>query len=294
MVGSIAMIIITLICYYADNVRKTMIQALIIVLIVKMVVSPHSMISAYFAVSFQAVLGGLLYQYFGINKITTILLASLGLVESALQKIVSLTILFGKSIWEAIDALGDWVSKNLGYLIPFDSSNAVIISYVSLYAVVGIILGYQIHKLIIKIKTTADIDAYAIDVVKNEPTQSPSRKKAKWRFVTVSVILATAIISILYYTENLGNAYSQAAYILIRTVLIIGLWYMLIAPILLRYVKKFLATKNNQLSAEVDQVFAIIPYMRYIVSYAWKQSKGLPDFTYKCIMYTLHFKSPKP
>jgi hypothetical protein len=288
------MIIITLICYYADNVWKTIIQALIIVLVVKMVVSPHSMISAYFAVSFQAILGGFLYHYLGINKITTILLASLGLVESALQKIVSLTILFGKSIWEAIDALGDWVSKNLGYLIPFDSSNAVIISYVTLYACVGIILGYQIQKLVIKIKNTTDIDAYTIDVIKIESANPQRRKKGKWRFIAVSVILASLIILILYSTDNLNNSYSQAANILIRTLLIIGIWYMLIAPILLRYVKKFLSSKNSQLSAEVDQVFAIIPYMRYIVSYAWKNSNGLSDFIYKCIMYTLHFKSPKP
>jgi hypothetical protein len=251
------------------------------------------MISAYFAVSFQAILGGCLFHYFGINKITTILLASLGLVESALQKIISLTILFGKSIWEAIDALGDWISKNLGYLFPFDSSNAVIISYVTLYAIAGFLLGYHIHQLICKIKTSNDIEHFAINVKEVQSSNSQKQKKSQWRFVVVSLIVASVIILVLYFTNNLSNAYSSAAHIFIRTVLIIGVWYMLIAPIMLKYVKKYLSRKNSQLSSEVDEVLSIIPYMRYIVSYAWKRSQGLPDFIYKCIMYTLHFKSPK-
>ena len=92
-VGSIAMVLITLICYYSESPWKTMTKSLIIVLIIKMLVSPHSMISAYFAVSFQAILGSFLYKTFGVNYLTATLLAVVGLVESALQKVISLTCL---------------------------------------------------------------------------------------------------------------------------------------------------------------------------------------------------------
>jgi uncharacterized membrane protein len=293
MVGSIAMLIITLICYYADNVWTTIIKSLIIVLIVKMLVSPHSMISAYFAVSFQALLAGVLYHYIGIQKWTIIMLTTLGLVESAMQKIISLTILYGKSIWEAIDALGQWISKNLGYLIPFDSSNAAITTYISMYTVAGIILGFRIHTLIKKIEKSTNNNEYIIDVEERASFGPNQKKKGRWRFIYLSVLIALIIILVLYATGQLSNSYSHALYIFARTLIVIGLWYFLISPILLHYIKKYLSNKKSQISTEVDDVFNIIPYMRYIVHYAWKNSKGIQDFVYKVIMYTIHFKNPK-
>ena len=257
-----------------------------------MLVSPHSMISAYFAVSFQAILAGVLFHTIGVRKWTIILLTTMGLVESAMQKIISLTILYGKSIWEAIDALGQWISNNLGYLIPFDSSNAAIAAYVTLYTGAGILIGFRVHALILRMETSTNIDQYRIDVEEKTSFGSTKKKKGRWRFVSVALLLAILIIMTLHYTGQLSNSYTNALYILLRTLLVIGVWYLLIGPILLHYVKKYLSNKSSEISTEVDEVFSIIPYMRYIVHYAWKNAKGVQDFIYKVIMYTIHFQNP--
>ena len=294
LIGSIAMIIITLICYHSDHIWKQLSQALVIVLIVKMLVSPHSMISAYFAVSFQAILAFILYTTIGINLISIGLLTTLGLVESALQKIVSLTVLFGFSIWEAIDALGKWIGKNLGYMIPFDSSTALIYTYVGLYFVAGLFLAYKLNGLVIKIANIKDVSKYQIVAASDQLTTKTKSKKRKniWRFLTVMLLISSLIIIILYFSDNEYNNFGHAVYIFARTLIIIGIWYIFLAPLMTKWVKRFLSKKKNELSSQVNQVFELTPYMSYITKYAWKNSDGIKDFIFKCLMYCLHAKIP--
>ena len=59
-VGGIAILLISLIAYYAENKWQAIFKALVIVLIIKMAVSPYSPFGAYVAVSFQALFGPLL------------------------------------------------------------------------------------------------------------------------------------------------------------------------------------------------------------------------------------------
>jgi len=291
-VASLAMIIITLICYYSDNIWKHLSQSLIIVLIVKMLVSPHSMISAYFAVSFQAMLAFILYSTIGINIITVSLLTVLGLVESALQKILSLTVLFGYSIWDAVDALGNWIAKHLGFILPYDSSIALISAYVSIHLIGGILLGYKLHQLTKKISSVKDITEYQITANTDNLSRPNKSKKKNLRLVAITILLASLIIIVLYLADNEYNNFTHAIYIFSRTLLIIAIWYILLSPILTHWVKRFLLRKHNLLSSQVNQVFELIPYMRYITKYAWKNSDGIKDFIFKCLMYCLHAEIP--
>src|SRR5690606_29531378 len=60
LVGSIAMVCIALICSLADDKWRTVMSSLLIVLIIKALVSPHSSPTAYVAVAFQGVTGALI------------------------------------------------------------------------------------------------------------------------------------------------------------------------------------------------------------------------------------------
>jgi len=298
-VGSIAMILITLICYYSEKPWATITKSLLVVLVIKMLVSPHSMISAYIAVSFQAILGGLLYAAFGVNYVTTTILTTLGLVESACQKIISLTILYGKSIWEAIDSLGNWIAKNLNHLLPFKTSEMLILSYITFYTLVGLILGYFIFRLIRKIKTIDSITSFQVIIEKGTFNQKKKKRKRLLRFLTMVFILAILIIGILYFFGEQNSSFGNAAYILGRTIIILFIWYVLLAPILLKYVKKYLENKKIGISKDVDQAFDLLPYMQSIVSRSWKETEGLSfykkikQFVFLVLMYSLHSKIPE-
>ena len=299
-VGGIAMIIICLIGYYSKNPWKSITKSLVVVLVVKMLVSPHSMISAYFAVSFQAILAASLFSLMGVRLIPILLLCTLGYVESALQKIISLTILYGKSIWEAIDTLGDYITSKFGYVFSLESSEALIIAYVSTYFIAGLFLGYFIYKLIDRIVHSTQLDDFSIIIEKDDFDFDQKKKKRKklGRMIATILGLALLIILVLYLGGRESSGWTNATYILFRTILILVVWYAIIAPIIMRYVKRYLAAKKSVLSSEIDQVFGLIPYMKKIVSLSWNETKGLPflerfrTFVFRSLMYCLYFKIP--
>ena len=115
-VGGISILLITLIALYSKRVWVTLIKALCIVLLVKLSVSPHSPITAYVAVSFQAIFGALIFSLFSVRAIPILLLGTVTFLESAMQKLLVLTILYGTSFWDAIDVYGTWVSEKLAFL----------------------------------------------------------------------------------------------------------------------------------------------------------------------------------
>src|SRR3954453_15698067 len=101
-VGSSAVICICLIAWYAPG-KGTILKATLIVAVFKMMLSPHSPLPAYFAVFFQGFLGELLFfnrKYF---RIACIFLGILALVESALQRILVMTVVYGKQLRDSVD-----------------------------------------------------------------------------------------------------------------------------------------------------------------------------------------------
>ncbi|MEO8934802.1 MAG: hypothetical protein ABI295_10905 [Xanthomarina sp.] len=111
LVGGISVLLITLIALYSKNIWSTLLKALTLVLLIKLSINPYSPVPAYFAVSFQAFLGILLYSVFSINNFTIVLLCVFSFLESALQKLVTLTIIFGQSLWKALDIYMEWIGN---------------------------------------------------------------------------------------------------------------------------------------------------------------------------------------
>ena len=298
--GSIAMVLITLICHHTEKPWATILKSLSIVLIVKMMVSPHALISAYFAVSFQAIVGAFLYQLIGINLLSILLLTCLGMVESALQKIVSLTVLYGSSIWDAVNELGNWISRKLSYLLPFETTEMLIGTYVTLYFVWGIFLGFFTYRLVKLISNQKDLSKFMISIQDEKIDVKKKSKRSKLlRIIFMIILLACFIVSILLVSENQFFGWKQAAYVFLRTIGILVIWYFLLAPVLLKWLKKKLANKQSELSTEVDQIFSLIPFMKNIIFLAWNESsnkKGLSritEFCYSSLLYCLHAQIPK-
>lgn len=295
--GSISICLISLICHYSADKWKDLMKALSIVLLIKILVSPHAMITAYFAVAFQGILGALLYQLLGINSLSVALLSILGMIESALQKVVSLTIIFGKSIWEAIDGLGDWIGRNFSIFLPVDSSIVIIGSYVFIYFIFGVILTVFILRLLANVRLGLDDKRFQIELKalaeKEEALEkNGKRKRVKFIFIVVSLAL---VIGLSLVGLNESPWYS-AFYILLRAALILLIWFGFIAPLLMKLMRKYLLKKQSSLGKEVNQTLSIFPYLKQIAKLSWNQAaekKGISrfqSFFFNCLMYTLHFK----
>ncbi|MBL7748647.1 MAG: hypothetical protein JNM19_14520, partial [Chitinophagaceae bacterium] len=110
LVGSCAVVCICLIAWYAP-VRGAIIKATIIVAIFKMMLSPQAPPMAYAAVFFQGLLGELLFRNKKYFTVTCILFAVLALLESGLQRILVLTIIYGNDLWVVINDFINGLTK---------------------------------------------------------------------------------------------------------------------------------------------------------------------------------------
>lgn len=83
-------------------------------------------------------------------------------MESALQKLLTLTIIFGESLWKATDLYLDWIGEKLAF-IPFTlNSETLIYTYLGTYILSGIAVGFLI------IRTMTLIEAVNISQLKFE------------------------------------------------------------------------------------------------------------------------------
>ena len=117
LVGGMAVIMISIIAKIAEHNFKQLLKSAIIVLIIKAMISPHTPFTAYVAVSFQALLGFALFSLLSVNFISIFLLSTIAMLESAIQKILILTLFFGESLWKAMDGMIAWLSNQFGSIV---------------------------------------------------------------------------------------------------------------------------------------------------------------------------------
>lgn len=276
-IGGSATIFISLIAYFSES-RNEIIKATIIVLLVKFVASPYSPLTAYFAVMLQGVLGNILF-YKGFNRVSPILLGFLSLLLSAIQKIFILTLVFGVSLWESINIFFEFIlSEVFGFTNAsnyVDLSYIIIGTYVLLHIFGGIMAGIYALSMPSKIK---------IAINKKEELKLPSskeligkkKKRKKWWYRPSSLILiifSVVLISLSFMFENLGQGVAQKViFMLLRSAIIIVVWFYLVSPVLLKFVKNILSKKLKYQADEVENIINIFPNVRAIIKLSWSQS----------------------
>lgn len=291
-VGSISIILVSLICLFSENKWSVLGKALILVLIVKFIVSPHSQITAYFAVSFQAISGYILYSLFPL-RIACFLFPILALLESAFQRILVLAFIFGKTLSQAIDSLGQKVAGFFNITFHGSSTKLLIGGYAMLHIIIAIFIGWFCYKLIRSIKSEIDLDKYKI--VAHKLDTSTMKKKAR-RFKTLTWSFLIILIGILVYGYILEGL-SKGLLILSRTLLVISIWYIILSPILLKWIRSYLSKKQHEHSENIESIFGLFPYLNWIVNKVIGDSIGLPIFKrvyfilYNILMYSLYFRT---
>ncbi|WP_400076522.1 hypothetical protein [Winogradskyella sp. R77965] len=296
-VGGIAILLISLIAYYAENKWQAILKALVIVLIIKMAVSPYSPFGAYVAVSFQAVFGALLFSKFSWRGFAIIILGLVTFLESALQKLLILTIVYGTELWEAVNIYGIWVQKKLNFISETSTTSFLIAIYLLVYGICGILVGVFIKNIIKIISEKKEVD-FHLDLVTNDSETKVG--KVSFRAKVIWVWLLTVAIIVLAFSFFGGTLFGwqKAVYILLRSFLILMLWYLVLGPLLLKLVRKYLNKKESQYKEDITNAMDLFPYFRQILSYTWKETKhlkGITRFKYfiaNSISNCIHFKVP--
>lgn len=271
-IGSCAIVLISLIAVYGHG-RGSIIKATMIVAIFKMMLTPQAPPTAYLAVFFQGLMGELLFWRKNYYRVACILLAVIALIESAAQKILTATIIYGKDFWTA---LNQFVHKLTGQTEVTNFSYFIIFWYVMIHVIVGLLIGLWAGSLPGKIKNmNSAFKKYLFDFSEANTIQPNIRKKKKlFRFslLIVWIVLLALYIQSFFHIGAPLLPQNQVLKILIRSFVIVLTWYFLISPALKQLLSKWLQKKKQQSAAQFQQVLNILPATQRMVVQSWSVS----------------------
>ncbi len=279
-IASAAVLFISLIALFSKN-NKEILKATLIVILIKAVVSPHSPLTAYLAVSVQGVFGFLFFFTNKFYKISALLLGLTVLFLSGVQKIVVLTILFGNTLWESFNIFIKQVLTELFNITHPDINYGYVIIavYVLLHLAAGLFIGIYAGRLPQKIDYYKNIIPNSLENrIGEEIQQKKKRKKKSWflRPTGIFVIAISAGIIILSYLspELEENIAMSVILMLVRALAITFIWYTIAAPLARKYFEKFVRKRKSEYAKELEAIISMFPQFRNIVNYCWKNSKN--------------------
>jgi hypothetical protein len=295
LVGSSAVICICLIAYYVP-VKGAILKATLLVAIFKLMLSPHTPLPAYFAVFFQGFAGELLFLNPRNYKITCMLLAIIALLESASQRILIMTFVYGTDIWKALND----VAKNLSNNSSINFSFYIIASYLLLHLLVGIVIGWFaaslpgrsarwniLHKDLI-------IPFQEQHATIHSATAFRKRKKVRKALLVVWILLIALFLQSYLGIGRVLLPSHISLQILLRSIVILLTWYFVLSPILSKFLKQWLLKRRVQSQAEVNAVLQLLPSTKYILIKSWQLTssfKGISRLSQYCkivFVNTLH------
>jgi len=278
--ASVTVVVLTLIHRFNPQ-RGVLIKATFLVLILKALVSPQTPFNAYLAVGFQGLAVEFLFMYLKSEKSAALLLGILALLQSAVQKLLVLTIVFGKALWESIDVFGRLILKGLGIngqeiQLP-GLSLLLIAAYMALHLAFGIFCGWYAPRLA-KNVWQASLSGKPI-FMKNAPAETddrkPSKRRSRFRKISLYFILALAgslfIFSYIVPVLDKHSGYA-AVLMIVRSIIILLVWYYVLAPLLKKHLHRYLKEKENRYSAEIQDILRLLPLLRPLIKQSWRQS----------------------
>ena len=289
-VGGIAITIISTIRALSGNdFRGNILKALAVVIVIKATLTPHAGITAYLAVAFQGICAVTIYSIIPSFKVSTMLHCMISMIESALQKVLVLLILYGETLLRAIDQLGRWVSSLID--VPVNQiSYSVISGYALGFAVWGLLIGWMAIRLTSIIQSQLHTEKYTVRITKSPDALMDSSSKRKTGMYVIFFLLA-ALFIFSFFIESKDDGWL----LIVRVLVILFLFYKVIGPLLANLLSRFIKKYRSGNSGYLDYVLDAIPYSGSIARKAWNENKDQPflkrirQFMIDVIMYQLYF-----
>ena len=280
-IGSSAVLLIMLLTRFSQK-KGVILRATVLVMIVKGMVSPHTPLMSYAAVFLQGLLGELFFGLIPSKRLAGFLLAVTALLLSALQKFIVTTFVFGMNIWHSIDLFGSYVIRqfmlNGKETLTLPISYSLIAAYTFIHFIAGLIVGLKGPGLALRIYDYSRNTANSFVLHSAEEPKIVEKKNRRRRFLKrlsgyLLFFIAGAIMVLSYIFPVFEESQGLAALIMVvRSVLIMTIWYLLLGPFLLKRLRAFLAKKETVYSADVESIITLLPVFRSLVDESWKES----------------------
>ena len=284
LVGGLAVVYICLLAYYSSS-RKDILTATILVMLIKGLLAPHSPFGAYFAVFFQGTMGWIIFSSIPSFRFGAIVLGLINLLESALQKLIVTTIVFGKDVWVALDefiayVLGQFGVENQQYLWT------VLAIYLGIYSIAGLFFGWiggSIPSKIAHYRSQYPELIFNSTYIPTDENISPKKKSRRKKLGKKLIIWIWAILLILllmpFFNPDLELLPQQRiVQLLIRSFLVIAGWLFVAGPFLMKIFKNWMRKRQSVMSKDISHVLGLMPETKWIVKESWHQAKKQTKF----------------
>lgn len=284
-VGSAAVIIICMIGYYSPE-KSAIIKATILVCIFKLMLSPQSPFPAYVAVLFQGLAGSLFFWSKKFFRISCLLFAVLALIESAIQKVLVTTILFGINFWKAVN---DFINGLTHQQTITNYSLYFVSIYILLHLIVGIVIGRFAGNLPQRLK---GLHKFSLDVNETETlpvqkNQSRRSKKIKSGLLIVWIVLLLLFLQSQFHIGQPLLSSNLSLQIFIRSVLILLGWYFVVSPLIMLLMKRWLEKQKEKSQSDIHAILELLPSTKMLLVKCWQLSatrRGLNRLNEFCKM----------
>lgn len=252
---------VTVICCIGFSVTKpapVILYGTLVAMGVKLALSPHTPVTAYFAVGFQGAMGALFFSFQRHSRLVYIVFGAVALVESALQKVLTMTIIFGNALWESLDVAAAQLVKSLGIEADIRYSLLILGTYSLLYLVWGGIVGYWAHGLPAKI---GEVDRDAVLNYRTDDlvSQRPARRIKLLLWLCFGLILFTSI----WVMRSSGH---DILMLILRPLVVILVWWLLVNPLIRYLLTRFFSKQSSGFVHVINTIRAEIPQLRKLTS----------------------------
>lgn len=270
-VGSSAIIFIALLGLLIPT-KGAILKATMIVVVFKMLLSPQSPFAAYIAVLFQGVLGHLLFSNKKHFTLKCYIFAFLTLIESAFQRVIVMTIVFGANLWGAFNEFSNKLfhsTQSLNY------SLYIVAAYLFLHIIVAFFVGRFASQLPAQLSNLKSAkDEYEIFQISDDEISYVTLKKRNRSFIFILwIFFAAVFIHSQFYPHAALLPKNEVILFVFRSTLILLTWYYLLAPVLLKILQKLLDKQKEKLRVELAETMLLLPTTKMIIKKSWEASR---------------------
>ncbi len=282
-IGSVAVLLITLIAHFSKD-KLAILKATIIVMLVKGIISPYTPLTAYIAVFIEGMLGYIIFSLVRYEPAASIMLGFTALVYSSLQKLIVTTIFFGMQFWKSIDLFAQYVFNQFGIHAQartLSISLVLIIIYVALHMMAGLYAGFKAYKIpgrlndekILKLKSEYISSAgEESGLMKKKGGRRHWWKKPSRIFLSFFIL---AVFLLTYFFPQSGkNHSSEIIIMIIRAVGIMLVWSLLLASPLKKLLRRIIEKNKFKHAAEIERITQLFPSFGKVINYTWKKSSS--------------------
>ena len=275
LVGGMAVIMICLIAEFSEDSYRRILKSVIIVLIVKAMASPFTPVTAYIAVSFQAFVGFVLFSLLRVNYFSIVLLSTIAMLESAIQKLLVLTLFFGESLWKAMDKMVAFAGKQLGYIV-LNGSFWIITVYLFIYLAGGFFIAWLAYRTIKNFDTPNPLfilkGSSAVNT--NLDINRNALKKNSYKKIGLLLLIMIVLSALLFFfSPDKKQGRIEVVKTITWTLSAMLIWFVLIGPLFTKGIQKLLKKKESRYSDEVLGTLSFLPVLKQLTALAWQQSK---------------------